>query len=155
MFIKIIQVGKVKENYINEAVNLYLKRLGPFVKIEVVTLDEVSPSKSFTKEKALEKEAVDILKHIEKDDFVLVLDEKGEELDSREFADFLNQKKSVGLKISFVIGGPYGTDEAIKKRANFRLSLSKMTFTHQMVRFFLLEQLYRAISIMQGKDYHH
>jgi 23S rRNA (pseudouridine1915-N3)-methyltransferase len=155
MKIKIIQIGKNKDHYIDEGVEEYLKRLQGFADVEIVTLKEIPASKTFKIEKSVEEEGGQIMKQLAGDDFVIVLDEKGKEPTSKEFAKFIDDKKNRGINLVFIIGGPYGLFENVKKRANSILSLSKLTFTHQMIRPFLLEQIYRAFAIISGKDYHH
>lgn len=154
MRIKIIQIGKTKDSYLEEGAAEYLKRLGAFADVEIITLKEVSASKTFSREKCVAREGEQILKALGKDDFVVVLDENGKQMNSREFAVFLGEKNDEGRSMTFVIGGPYGIAKAVKERARL-LSFSKMTFTHQMIRLFLLEQIYRGFSILKGKDYHH
>jgi len=154
MRIRIIQIGKNKDKYIEEAVNEFLKRLNGFADIEIVTLKECNVSKTFTKERATSEESKEIIGKLDKGDFVVALDERGKEYSSVEFSKFLQKFKDDGLEITFIIGGPYGLSEEVKKRANLTLSFSKMTLTHQMIRIFLLEQIYRGFCIMLGKEYH-
>lgn len=155
MKIKIIQVGKTKDSYMEAGMQEFLKRLKPFVDLEIVTLKEEKPTATFTIKQCKEKEAAEILKNLKSEDFVIVLDENGKEKSSKEFAQILKTHEDLGDKMIFVIGGPFGLTEKIREKANVVLSLSKMTFTHQMIRIFLLEQLYRAICIIKGKEYHH
>jgi len=154
MRIRIIQIGKNKDKYIDDAVQEFLKRLKGFVELEIVTLKEFSVSKTFTKDRAIEDEGKGILAKLKNDDFVVVLDERGKEYSSVEFSKFLQKFKNDGREITFVVGGPYGLLKAGKDRADFILSFSKMTLTHQMIRLFLLEQIYRGFCIMAGKEYH-
>ncbi|PIR55415.1 ribosomal RNA large subunit methyltransferase H [Candidatus Peregrinibacteria bacterium CG10_big_fil_rev_8_21_14_0_10_36_19] len=138
MLIKIIQIGKTKDDYLRSGESEFLKRLSAFCKIEVITLQD--------EERALN--------HIGESKFVL-LDELGIQKTSVEFSDFLKTYKDYGETLIFVIGGAFGVSDSMKKKAAHMISLSKMTFTHQMIRIFLLEQLYRAMCILTGKDYHH
>ena len=154
MKIKIIQIGKNKDSYIDDAVNEYLKRLQNTFKIEIVTLKEVSASKTFSAIKCKNDEGIQILKNISENNFVIALDENGQMQSSEVFAGFIKSKWDMGQKIVFIIGGPYGLSDDVKNRADKILSLSKMTFTHQMIRIFLIEQLYRASCIFLGKEYH-
>ena len=154
MKIRIIQVGKTKDVYLQEGVEEFMKRLGPFVALEIVDLKEVSPSKTFSEEKCKEAEGESILKALGSEDFVVALDERGKHLDSAGFGELLGKYKDSGQTVSFVIGGAFGLVEAVKARADLILSLSHMTFTHQMIRLFLLEQIYRGICIIYGKRYH-
>lgn len=154
MKIQIIEIGATKDSYMKEGVLSYKKRLAPFSKIEIITLKEVSPSKTFPIKKCIEAEGQQILKTLSEDSFIIALDEKGKTFGSVEFSDFLKSKFDVGKSITFIIGGAFGLSDDVKGRADMELSLSKMTFTHQMIRLFLLEQIYRAICIIRGKEYH-
>lgn len=160
MKITIIQIGKNKDVYLEEGSLELLKRLKIFAKIKLITLQETAASKTFTKERCVEKEGQEILKavHAESrndDPYVVALDEKGREFTSVEFSGFLEKFVDSGKVLIFVIGGPYGLADEVKQKAVSIIALSKMTFTHQMVRLFLLEQIYRGISILKGKEYHH
>ncbi|MDD5596720.1 MAG: 23S rRNA (pseudouridine(1915)-N(3))-methyltransferase RlmH [Victivallaceae bacterium] len=142
MLIKIVAVGKIKDRSLQSKIAEFTKWLSPFAKLET---SEIRDSDT-------EKEGAAILKAIDKDKaFVFVLSEEGGELSSEEFSRKLS---GIDRKIVFVIGGPFGLSEAVKKRADFLFSLSKMTFTHEMARLFLLEQIYRAIDISRSGKYH-
>lgn len=136
MRIKVIQVGKTKDLYIQEGVDEFVKRLGPYAKIETITVKDEAKIK------------------LDESDFIVVLDERGREMTSTEFSKFVEGHKDSGQTICFVIGGAYGLPQNIKDDADAVLSMSKMTFTHQMIRLFLMEQLYRAVCIFSGKEYH-
>ncbi len=155
MKIQIIQIGKNKDKYIEEGSSEFLKRLKAFASLEVKTLKEVGVSKSFGREKCVEEEGWEILKVLDQDSFVVVLDERGKEFNSKEFGMLLGKQKDSGVKITFVIGGPFGLSDEVKRRANLLLAFSKMTFTHQMIRLFLLEQIYRGFAIIHNREYHH
>jgi 23S rRNA (pseudouridine1915-N3)-methyltransferase len=153
MKITLIQVGKTTEKHIIEGFAIYEKRLKHYCSFSVVN---VSASKSSSPEFGKEEESNAIFAAIDNKDFVVLLDEKGEILTSRKFAEFILQKGVSGIsKIVFVIGGAYGFSEKIYKRANFLLSLSAMTFPHQLIRLLFIEQLYRAFTITKGEKYHH
>lgn len=157
MKIRIIQVGKTKDSYMKEGIDEFIKRLNPYVKLEIVTLKEVMASKAFTKEHCKEFEGEEILKILEKDaqhESIIALDEHGKEFTSVEFSKFLGKFFDHGERINFVIGGPYGLAENVRRKATTLCAFSRMTFTHQMVRLFLLEQIYRGVSIIKGKEYH-
>ncbi len=142
MLFKIIVVGKMKDRALEAHVKTYMTRLSPYAKIEIVELRDSNP----------ENEGVKILEQLENEKgFVIVLSEEGVEMTSTEFS-----AKLMGLdrKAVLVIGGPYGLADGVKKRADLLLALSRMTFTHEMARYFLFEQLYRAIMIGKGKNYH-
>lgn len=159
MKITIIQVGKTKQSYFQEAEAEYLKRLHPYANISIVTLKEASApydQNESTRSVAKDKEALEIQKHIPKDTFLVALDEHGKTMTSHQFADFLTRKKDFeGANVTFLIGGPFGLAGQILKKAQFKLSFSSMTFTHEMIRTILLEQIYRAFTIMTGKKYHY
>lgn len=154
MKIRIIQIGKTKNDYVLEGMEEFLKRLKPFAKIGFLTLKEIIPGKTFPKEKSINEEGAEIMKTLKNEEVVVALDEKGKEMTSVEFAEFLGKYANRGQRINFVIGGPYGLSSEVKKRASVFLAMSKMTFTHQMIRLFLLEQIYRGVSILKGKEYH-
>ena len=158
MKIRIICVGHIKENYLKEGINEYLLRLKPYTDIEIVEVNDESikdnPSNSDI-EIVKNKEGQKVMKLIKNNDYVISLDLNKRELNSPEFADFLNQKFVLGgSKITFLIGGSYGLSDELKKRANDAISLSKMTFLHQMTRLILLEQIYRAFKINRNEVYH-
>ncbi len=155
MKIKIIQIGKSKETSFNEIGRELVKRISAFADLEIVTIAEVKASSTFTVQKAIEKEGAEILKAVEKEKYLIVLDEHGREFESKEFSSFLQKHEDGGEHLCFVIGGPFGLSNAVKERASVVVSMSKMTFTHQMIRIFLLEQIYRGFCIMRGKEYHH
>lgn len=143
---KFITVGKIKESWIIQGCSEYEKRLKPFCKLEITILKD---------KQTIEQEAEVILKHIKDDDFVIVLDERGKEASSKLLAEFIRKKTiDENKKLCFVIGSALGLSEQIKQRANLLLSLSQMTFTHEMARLFLLEQIYRAHMINSNREYH-
>lgn len=157
MKIKVYCIGKIKEQYLKDGINEYLKRISPYSSIEVV---EVNDSKvkdnpnQFDIEKAKNEEGERVLKLI-KNDYLIGLDMNKKEFTSEEFAGFLDKKLvEGGSNISFVIGGSYGLSDALKNRCNTSISLSKMTFLHQMTRLILLEQIYRAFTIINNIKYH-
>lgn len=155
MSIRIITLGKLKETFWQEAEKEYLKRLSAFTKLGIVELREESFSEKDSAENVKTKEAEKMLKHIDKDDFVVVLDEHGKQYASVEFSDEMTKWITANSHITFIIGGPLGLSDAILARANVKISFSKMTFTHQMVRIFLLEQLYRGYMIANKRKYHY
>lgn len=152
LHIEIVQVGKTKDQYFIDAEKEFLKRLSPHAKI-LNTIVEIKKSIQ-EPEKIIQKESELIMKKIQDDMFVIVLDIKGDQYSSEEFADLISELSQRG-KVTFVIGGPYGVSQEVLDRADIRLSFSKMTFTHQMIRVFLLEQIYRGFTIMKGKSYHY
>ncbi len=154
--IRLICIGKTDDRSIMHLLDEYEKRIfryGSFVINEIPTLKK---SASFSKGELKTREGELILKQITKDDYVVLLDEQGKELRSTEFASFLNQRFVMGgKKLCFVTGGAFGVDGKVKNRADHILSLSKMTFPHQLVRLIFAEQLYRALSILRNEAYHH
>jgi 23S rRNA (pseudouridine1915-N3)-methyltransferase len=156
MKITLLSIGKTEDAYIKEGIDKYLKRLKHYTKLELTELPELKNTKALTQEQQKTKEAEMLHKKFAPTDFVILLDEKGSELSSSQFAGYLD-KKAIGSvsSIVFVIGGPYGFDASVYQRANDKLSLSRMTFSHQMVRLFFVEQLYRAYTIIKGEPYHH
>lgn len=144
MTVKIVCFGKVKESYLAEMLEAYLKRLKHYLKIEYAELNDTPRA----------QEA--FLNQIVPGEQIILLDETGREYSSVEFATFLRKKfNSSGSNITFLIGGAYGFEKILKERAGETLALSKMTFTHQMVRLIFLEQLYRAMTILKNEKYHH
>ena len=147
--IKIICVGKIKEKYFVSAINEYLKRLSKYVKIDIVEIKDEARA-----EVALKIEGEKILSKIKDDEYVIALDIAGEKISSIDFAKKIDKVFNNNSKLTFVIGGSYGLSQEVKKRSNYLLSFSKMTFPHQLIRIFLLEQVYRAFKISAGESYH-
>jgi len=156
MKITLLVVGKTEDKYLLEGMDKYLNRLKHYIGFNLVVIPELKNTKSLTEAQQKTKEAELILKQFNNSDIVVLLDEKGKKHTSVSFANYLNKQMIGSVQhLVFVIGGPYGFDESIYKRANSSLSLSDMTFSHQMVRLFFIEQLYRAFSILKGEPYHH
>jgi len=151
--LSIIQIGKTKDAWLNEGIAEYIKRLSAFVNLEVMELQDESLKNSGNPALVKEKEAVTILKRISKEDYVILLDEKGDAKTSLEFADFLINL-SDSRNVVFVIGGVFGVAPSIFNRANSCLALSRFTFTHRMARLILVEQIYRAMMIKANRNYH-
>lgn len=149
--IKIICVGKIKENYLKEAITEYQKRLQKYIKLELIEVPD-STSTDICKILATEKENIE--KYIQEKDYVITLEIKGKMLDSIELSQTLDQITQHYANITFIIGGSYGIDESIQKRANLTLSFSKLTFPHQLFRVILLEQIYRTYRILNNESYH-
>ncbi|WP_304516626.1 23S rRNA (pseudouridine(1915)-N(3))-methyltransferase RlmH [Cecembia rubra] len=156
MQIKLLAVGKTDQASIQQLVEEYVKRLGFYVKFDLEILPDIKNSKSLSESVQKEKEGEMILKKVQISDELILLDEIGKQFSSVEFSQLLQKKMNSGLRqLIFVIGGPYGFSDAVYQRANGMLSLSKMTFSHQMVRIFFIEQLYRAYTILRNEPYHH
>ena len=156
MNIELIVVGKTDMKEVEALVAMYTKRLNHYAKFAITTLADVRNTKNLSaaEQKRMEGEA--ILRLVTDSDHLMLLDEHGLELRSIEFADLLQKRMSAGTKrLVFVIGGPYGFSDAVYQRANSKLSLSKMTFSHQIVRAIFTEQLYRAFTILKNEPYHH
>ncbi|MEJ5992934.1 23S rRNA (pseudouridine(1915)-N(3))-methyltransferase RlmH [Pedobacter sp. Du54] len=156
MKITLIAIGKTEDKYLIEGIEKYLNRLKHYINFNLVIIPDVKNTKNLTEAQQKNKEAEAILKQITNSDVVVLMDEKGKKHSSVSFANYLN-KQMVGSvqHLVFTIGGPYGFDESIYKRANATISLSDMTFSHQMVRLFFVEQLYRAFTILKNEPYHH
>ncbi len=156
MKLLLLQIDKTQDAYIAEGIDIYLKRLKNYIQLDTHT---INVPKTLRQRSAADQQAGEsplILKQLNSDDFLVLLDEKGTELSSKAFAEFIAKKQMVSPKrMVFLIGGPYGFHTAVYQRANYKLSLSKMTFSHQMVRLFFVEQLYRAFTIIRGEGYHH
>ncbi|MFA6553878.1 MAG: 23S rRNA (pseudouridine(1915)-N(3))-methyltransferase RlmH [Patescibacteria group bacterium] len=153
--IGIISVGKIKELYWQDAIGEYLKRLKPYCKLTFLEVPEEKISSVTDRKRILDVEGERLEKILPNDTYLVVLDSVGVNVSSEEFAKKLEGWSYYGKRITFVIGGPLGLSPKIMTRAKVSLSLSHMTFTHQMVRVILIEQIYRAVSIIQGKAYHY
>lgn len=152
----LLVIGKTDASYIRAGIEEYEKRLTRYIQYEMKVLPDVKNAKNMSEALQKEKEGEMLLEQFMNTDMVVLLDERGKHYSSVEFSDFLAHKMLNGVKrLVFVIGGPYGFSEDVYKRANDKLSLSKMTFSHQMVRMIFTEQLYRAMTIMKGEPYHH
>ncbi|MDX9769893.1 MAG: 23S rRNA (pseudouridine(1915)-N(3))-methyltransferase RlmH [Tenuifilaceae bacterium] len=156
MKITILAIGKTNINFVNEGISEYLKRLKRYVKVEIQIIADVKNSKNLTAPQLIQKEEELLLNALSSDSYVVLLDEKGKECTSVELSQFVEGKMISGTKeVVFVIGGAYGVSNAIKQRANEQLSMSQLTFSHQMIRLILIEQIYRAMTIIRGEPYHH
>lgn len=158
MKITIACVGKIKEKYLTAGIDEFTKRLTPFCKLEVVSINEEkmpeNPSPA-EKQQVLEKETQRLLNIIPDNSYVILLDVIGKQLSSPDLAEKMDNLALQGSShVTFVIGGAFGYTDALRKRADFALSFSKMTFTHQMIRLLLVEQIYRAFKISRGEKYH-
>ncbi len=151
----LIQVGKTVNKHFLSVINDYVERVNHYMPFEVVTIPELKNTKKLTEDQQKQAEGELILKQLQPSDTVILLDEHGREYRSIEFASWLQQKQQISRRLIFVIGGPYGFSPSVYQRANEQLSLSKMTFSHQMIRLTFTEQLYRACTIIKGEPYHH
>jgi len=156
MNIKIIAIGKTDNPALSSLIDHYTDRLKHYVNFELVCIPDLKNTKKMSVQEQKEKEGALVLKKITKADMLVLFDENGKQLSSVQFADFFQAKMNSGSKqLILVIGGPYGFSEALYARANQKISLSKMTFSHQMVRLFAVEQCYRAMTILKNQPYHH
>ena len=156
MKIKLIAVGKTDSNAIEGLYNEYIKRLSRMGDFSLEIIPDVKNTKNLSQVEQKTREGEAILSSVSSTDIVILLDERGREYTSMEFAAYLQKHMNSGIRtLCFVIGGPYGFSDAVYNRANGKISLSRMTFSHQMIRLFFIEQIYRAHTIMAGLPYHH
>ena len=148
-------MGKTTGKHFVAGINDYVERIGHYMPFEVQTIAELKSTKNLSEEQQRQAEGELILRQLQASDTVVLLDERGQEPRSVEFARWLQQKQHTARRLVFVIGGPYGFSPAVYQRANEQLSLSRMTFSHQMIRLIFTEQLYRACTIIRGEPYHH
>lgn len=155
MKITLLVVGKTTDTHIEKLIQEYQKRLVHYVPFALAVIPELKNTKSLTSQQQKQVEGELILKYITPSTEMILLDERGSEFRSIEFADYIQKKMSSGRDVVFVVGGPYGFSDGVYQRANGKISLSKMTFSHQMVRLFFVEQIYRAMTILRSEPYHH
>ena len=156
MKIKLLAIGKTDSKDLQALIEEYSKRLGFYVSFNFEIIPDIKNAKNLSEKQQKIAEGNELLKRIEKSDTMIILDEKGNTFSSVQFSEFLQKKMNSGLKnLIFIIGGPYGFSEEIYQRATSKISLSTMTFSHQMVRLFFIEQLYRGFTILRNEPYHH
>lgn len=156
MKITLLAIGKTNAKYLQEGIDQYTKRLSHYIPFELKILPDVKTTKALTTDKQKEMEGEMFMSAIQQGDWVTLLDERGKEFTSRDFASYIDKKMiTIPKNLIFIIGGPYGFSKAMYDRANEKLSLSKMTFSHEMIRLFFVEQIYRAMTILKGEPYHH
>lgn len=149
-------IGKTSFNYLQDGMDIYQKRLKHYLPFKLLIIPDIKNRKNLKEEQIKQKEGVEILKKIKPDDCLILLDENGKNYSSVAFSTFLGRQLQLSHKrIIFQIGGAYGFSDAVYQRANAKISLSKMTFSHQMVRLIFLEQLYRGMTILKNEPYHH
>lgn len=151
----LILVGKTNDKLLSVLIDDYVNRIGHYMPFELTVVPELKNTKSLSEEQQKDKEGDLILKHVQSGDTLVLLDEHGTEYRSVGFAQWLERQQSLSKRLVFVIGGPYGFSSAVHSRCNAKISLSRMTFSHQMVRLVFAEQLYRACTIIKGEPYHH
>lgn len=155
MKITLLVVGKTTSVQVESLIQEYQKRLTHYLPFALQVIPELKNTKALTPDQQKQAEGELILRAVAQSADLVLLDEHGKEFRSIEFADYMQKKMSSGRDVVFVVGGPYGFSEAVYQRANGKISLSKMTFSHQMVRLFFVEQIYRAMTILRGEPYHH
>lgn len=156
MKVVLLVIGKTDACYFIDAIAEYQKRLVHYIPFEMEVISDLKNTKNLTLEQQKVKEGELILKSLQAGDYLVLLDEKGKEYTSLKFADYIEKKThTVPKRLVFVIGGPYGFSDDVYNKANEKLTLSKMTFSHQMVRLIFVEQLYRAMTILNNEPYHH
>lgn len=156
MQITLIAIGKTDNPDLERLIAIYEKRLQHYIKFQLQVVPDIKNSKNLSEAQQKEKEGELILGQIQNSDVLILLDEKGKQYTSMEFSQFLQKKMNSGIKnLVLVIGGPYGFSDAVYQRSNGKISMSKMTFSHQMVRLFFVEQLYRGFTILRNEPYHH
>ena len=156
MTIKLLAIGKTDSKELQKLIEDYQKRLGFYIKFEFEVIPDLKNVKNLTEDQQKQKEGELILGKLSSTDVLILLDENGKQMDSVSFSDYLQKHMNSGIKqLVFVIGGPYGFSPEVYEKAQGKLSLSKMTFSHQMVRLFVVEQLYRAFTILRKEPYHH
>ena len=156
MQIKLLAIGKTDHQQLQLLIDDYQKRLGFYIKFEFEIIPDLKKVKNLSEEQQKQKEGELILAKLSNTDLLILMDENGKQYDSVAFSDQLQKHMNSGIKqLVFVIGGPYGFSSEVYEKANGKISLSKMTFSHQMIRLFMIEQLYRAFTILRNEPYHH
>ena len=156
MTIKLIAIGKTDAENLQTLIDDYIKRLGFYIKFSIEIIPDIKNAKNLSEDQQKQREGELILSKLHATDVLVLLDENGKQMDSVNFSEYLQKHMNSGIKqLVFLIGGPYGFSEEIYKKANGKLSLSKMTFSHQMIRLFFIEQLYRGFTILRNEPYHH
>jgi len=156
MNIKLLAIGKTDNKNLQALIEEYTKRLGFYIKFDLDIIPDIKNAKNLSESEQKIKEGQLILNKLSPTDYLILLDENGKEFSSIGFSEFLQKKMNSGLKtIVFVIGGPYGFSEEVYQKAQGKVSLSQMTFSHQMIRLFVIEQVYRAFTILNNEPYHH
>ncbi len=156
MNIKLLAIGKTDDKNLQALIEQYQKRLSFYVKFDLEIIPDIKNVKKLSEKEQKEKEGELILSKISLSDLLVLLDENGKTFSSISFSEYLQKKMNAGIKtLVFVIGGPYGFSDSVYQKANEKVSLSSMTFSHQMVRLFVIEQIYRAFTILRNEPYHH
>lgn len=152
----LLSIGKISTSWIRDGVNEFEKRIDKYIKFRSLEIPDIKNSKSLPIEKIKEEEGKNIISELTVSDLVVILDEKGKELSSRELSGWIEKSFSTGKKrLVFIIGGPFGFSDEVYRRAEYKIALSRLTFTHEMARLFFTEQIYRSMTILKGEPYHH
>jgi 23S rRNA (pseudouridine1915-N3)-methyltransferase len=155
MNITLLMIGNTSEAFVQDGYSLFMKRLKHYIKVKEITIPDIKDRKHLNAEQIKDKEALLILEKLNAANYTVLLDERGKEFSSVEFAGFLQKIMNAGTReLFFIIGGAYGVAESVKQKADLTLSLSRMTFTHQVIRLLFAEQLYRAMTILKNEPYH-
>lgn len=156
MEICVLSIGKITSSWIRQGIQNFEERLPHYIKFSSHIIPDVKGNRALTKESQKEEEGKAILNFLLQSDFVVLMDEKGKEFSSREFSDWIQKQMNCGRKrMVIIIGGPFGFTESVYQRCDYKIALSKMTFTHEMAKLILSEQLYRAMTILRNEPYHH
>jgi 23S rRNA (pseudouridine1915-N3)-methyltransferase len=156
MTIKLLAIGKTDNSQLQQLIDGYQKRLGHYIKFNLEIIPDLKKVKNLTETQQKQKEGELLLNKLNTSDVLVLLDENGKQMDSISFSNYLQKHMNSGInQLVFVIGGPYGFSQEVYSKANGKLSLSRMTFSHQMVRLFFIEQLYRGFTILRNEPYHH
>lgn len=156
MKISLVVVGKTTNSYLSSGIDNYIKRLSFYIPFEIIYVADIKNTKNITEMQQKTLEGQSLLKIFDSSDYIVLLDEHGKEYTSIDFSKYIEKKKhSVSKRLVFVVGGPYGFSDDVKNIANEKISLSKMTFPHEMIRLIFVEQIYRAMTIINNEPYHH
>ena len=156
MEICVLSVGKLSSSWIMQGVELFEKRIERYIKFSSIMLPDIKNAKSLSIENIKEEEGKMIISNLSSSDFIVLMDENGKEFTSRGFSDWMQKQMNAGRKrLVIIIGGPYGFSPAVYEKAHLKIALSKMTFTHEMAKLILTEQIYRGLTILKGEPYHH
>jgi 23S rRNA (pseudouridine1915-N3)-methyltransferase len=156
MKISLLQTGKTSDRHIAELAEIYSKRINKYCVFEIVTLPDIRNTRNMPVQEQMEKEGKKVLQTLGREDYVVLLDERGTEMRTKEMAVWMEKKFMLaGKRMVFIIGGPWGFSKEVYDRADYTLSLSRLTFPHQLVRLLFLEQLYRVFTVINGEPYHH
>jgi 23S rRNA (pseudouridine1915-N3)-methyltransferase len=156
MKISLFVVGKTNHNYLSPGIDDYTKRINHYIPFNIQYIADAKNTKNLSQAQQKQAEGQNLLNAFDKSDYVVLLDERGKEFTSKDFSSFIEKKmQTVAKRLVFVVGGPYGFSEDIYQRANEKISLSKMTFPHDLIRLIFTEQLYRSFTIMNNEPYHH